>query len=171
MTRSWVSLHGAAGLLLCAAAMCSAFKPGAPKPAMPRPAGRSMAMCMGGGDRSDLRPRPQLPGAALGPLSPSEEARALETRVLRLERRVTQLNAMLEDLCSALLYCDDVALMERNARCIGEIYLDASFTSIRRPRVLRQEVVQIMNRHGITDKPLMYTWRNNRSSSDASRLD
>ena len=155
--------------LVCAVAVCSGFKPGATQSAWPRPLVRSMSMCMGS---HDLRPRPLLPGVVAAPTSASElEACARETRVLRLERRVTQLNAMIEDLCSALLYCDDVALMERNARCMGEIYLDASFTSIRRPRVLRQEVVQMMNKHGVANKPLMYTWRNNRTSHNAPRLD
>jgi len=154
--------------LVCAVAACSGFKPGAAQSAWPRPLVRSVSMCMGS---KDLRPKPLLLGVVLGPQSASElEACARETRVLRLERRVTQLNAMIEDLCSALLYCDDVALMESNARSMGEIYLDASFTSIRRPRVLRQEVVEIMNRHNVAGKPLMYTWKNNRTSSDASRL-
>jgi len=49
--------------------------------------------------------------------------------------------------------------------------LDASFTSIRRPRVLRQEVVQMMNPHSVADKPLMYTWTNNQLSGDVQRLD
>jgi len=154
--------------LLCAVAVCSGFKPGATQAAWSRPPVRSASMCMGS---SYLRPKPLMPGVVVGPQSASElEASARETRVLRLERRVTQLNAMIEDLCSALLYCDDVALMERNARCMGEIYLDASFTSIRRPRVLRQEVAEIMNRHSVVGKTLMYTWRNNRTS-DATRLD
>ena len=157
--------------LVCEVVLCGGFRPNAAQlPNMPaRPAGRSMSMCMGS---NDLRPKPLLPGVAPALLSPSDvDGRAMETRVLRLERRVTQLNAMIEDLCSALLYCDDVALMERNARCMGEIYLDASLTSIRRPRVLRQEVIQIMNRHGVVGKPLMYTWRNNRTSDGVKSLD
>ena len=156
--------------LLCEVVLCGAFRTGAAQlPHPPRPAGRSMSMCMGS---ADLRPKPLVPGVAPGPLSAADlESRALETRVLRLERRVTQLNAMIEDLCSALLHCDDVALMERNARSMGEIYLDASFASTRRPRVLRDEVVQIMNRHSVSDKPLMYTWRNKRSTGSVERSD
>jgi len=156
--------------LLCDVARSCAFRTGAAQlPVPPRPPGRTMSMCMGS---ADLRPKPLVPGAAPGTLNPADlESRVLETRVLRLERRVTQLNAMIEDLCSALLHCDDVALMERNARGMGEIYLDASFASTRRPRVLREEVIQIMNRHSVSDKPLMYTWKNKRSTGSVERLD
>jgi hypothetical protein len=157
--------------LVCEAVLCTGFKPVvASMPAMPaRPVVRSLSMCMGS---ADLRPKPVLSSVAPALLSsPVTDGQAMETRVLRLERRVSQLNAMVEDLCSAIVYCDDVALMERNARCMGEIYLDASFTSIRRPRVLRQEVVQIMNKHSVLSKPLMYTWRNERSSGNVQRLD
>jgi len=158
-------------VLFCKVVLCGGFGPGAAQlPPMPaRPPARSISMCK---SSNDLRAKPLLPGVKAVPLSPGDIASAAhETRVLRLQRRVTQLTAMIEDLCSALLYCDDVALMERNARGMGEIYLDASFTSIRRPRVLRQEVMQMMNKHGVANKPLMYTWRNNRTSHNAPRLD
>jgi len=156
--------------LLCDVALCCAFRPGvAQLPVPPRPVGRSMSMCMGS---ADLNPKPLLSGFAPGPLGPADpDSRALDTRVVRLERRVTQLNAMIEDLCAALLHCDDVALMERNARSMGEIYLDASFVATRRPRVLREELMQVMNRHSVADKPLMYTWSNKRSSGGVGNLD
>jgi len=113
----------------------------------------------------DLRPKPVMPGTPEPVLSFSvADVRSLQTQVTRLERRHLVLQALVEDVCSALLHCDDVALMERHARSMGDIYLDTGFTTTRRPRMVRQEIVQIMNRHNISNKPLMHTWKNNRFS-------
>jgi hypothetical protein len=38
---------------------------------------------------------------------------------------------------------------------MGDIYLDTGFTTTRRPRMVRQEIVQIMIHHNVSDKPLM----------------
>jgi len=159
-------------MLACAAA-CSAFRGLPALPAQPtcvyapQHARRRLQMSMSTPDLGDdglhLRQKPQAPGAAPPPSrSATADAQALDTRVMRLERRIIVLNALVEDVCSALLHCDDVALMERHARSMGDIYLDTGFTTTRRPRMVRQELVQIMNRHNVTDKPLMYTWKNTR---------
>jgi len=137
---------------------CSAFQSRVALPEIPFR--RHLQLCM---SSPDLRPKPLFPVLATvpsGDAGPSD--RVLETRILRLERRVAQLTSMIEDVCSALLHCDDVALMERQARGMGDIYMDSAFSTTRRPRMVRQEIVQIMNKHNISDKPLMYTWKNNR---------
>jgi len=91
--------------------------------------------------------------------------RKIETRVMKLERTVGGLENVVVELCSALLYCDDVGLMERQARQVGDIYLDADFETIRRPRMLRQEVMNMMNKNNMSTKPLMYTWQNVRGNT------
>ena len=91
--------------------------------------------------------------------------RDTDTRVMKLERTVGGLENVVVELCSALLYCDDVALMERQARRVGDIYLDADFETIRRPRMLRQELMSMMNKNNMSMKPLMYTWQNVRGNS------
>ena len=48
---------------------------------------------------------------------------------MKLERKIGGLESVVTELCSALLYCDDVALMERHARQVGDIYLDADYRS------------------------------------------
>jgi len=149
-------------VLLCGSALCSCFKPGVAQLPLPPSPRRVWSMCM---SEPDLRPKPLMPGMpAAVPGTTDAQFRALDTRMLRLERRHIVLQALVEDVCSALLHCDDVALMERHARSMGDIYLDTGFTTTRRPRMVRQEIVQIMNRHNISDKPLMYTWNNNRFS-------
>ena len=95
-----------------------------------------------------------------------------DIRILRLERRVNALTAAVQDICSAVMYCDDVALMEHNARAVGDIYLDSQLQTIRRPRLLRQEVGQIMLRHNISGRPLMNSWsRVPRAPSAADSVD
>jgi hypothetical protein len=91
----------------------------------------------------------------------------LDLRVMKLERKIGGLESVVTELCSALLYCDDVALMERHARQVGDIYLDADFSTIRRPRMLRQELISIMNKNNMSTKPLMYTWQNLRGNNRA----
>jgi len=77
---------------------------------------------------------------------------------MRLERRVSALESTLHDVCSALVMSDDVALMERQAVSIGDIYRDWSFNTARRPRVLRQEIMRAMHKNNMNVQPLMYTW-------------
>jgi len=91
--------------------------------------------------------------------------RDTDTRVMKLERTVCGLENIVVELCSALMYCDDVALMERQARRVGDIYLDADFETIRRPRMLREEVMSMMKKNNMTAKPLMYTWQNVRGNN------
>jgi len=91
--------------------------------------------------------------------------RDTDQRVMKLERTVKGLENIVVEMCSALLYCDDVALMERQARRVGDIYLDADFETIRRPRMLRQELMSMMNKNNMSTKPLMYTWQNVRGNN------
>ena len=63
-------------------------------------------------------------------------------------RRVSDLEAMLQELCDVILLCDDVALAEREALKIGPIFMDTSFSMYRKPRLLRQETQYLMHRHG-----------------------
>jgi hypothetical protein len=146
--------------LLCGSAVCSCFKSGVAQ--LPPPPRRVWSMCQ---SDPDLRPKPLMPGMSepVHAIS-AADVRTLQTQVMRLERRHIVLQALVEDVCSALLHCDDVALMERHARSMGDIYLDTGFTTTRRPRMVRQEIMQIMNRHNVSDKPLMHTWKKNRFS-------
>lgn len=125
---------------------------------------------------SEDAPKPEAPATPTSPCnSPYNEnereidsrirriqrsERSIELRCMQLERKVVGLENVVNELCSALLYCDDVALMERQARRVGDIYLDSDFSTIRRPRMLRQELMSIMNKHNMSTMPLMYTWQN-----------
>jgi len=82
-----------------------------------------------------------------------------DTRIMKLERKINELESVVQELCSALLYSDDMALMERQARCVGDIHLDQESGTIRAPRLLRQELIILMNRNNIPLKPLMNMWR------------
>jgi len=84
--------------------------------------------------------------------------RETDTRLMRLERSVSALECTLHDVCSALVMSDNVALMERQALAIGDIYCDGSFNTARRPRVLRQEIMRAMHQNNMNVQPLMYTW-------------
>ena len=76
-----------------------------------------------------------------------------------LARRVSMLETTLAAVFSSLLHCDDVALLERQASGIGDIYLDSGFTSTRKPRMLRPELRRIASTQGIVPLPLMHSWQ------------
>jgi len=93
--------------------------------------------------------------------------RDAETRLVRLEHKVLALESTVRELCSVIVYCDDIAFMERQARCLGEIYFDKEFEIIRAPRLLRQEIYQLAMKNNMTLQPLMHAW-NPRPGVDAS---
>ena len=82
-----------------------------------------------------------------------------DIRIVKLERQIKKLETVVQELCSALLFCDDIALMERQSRCAGAIYLHTDSGIIRAPRLLRQELSTIMHNNNMPKKTLMHAWR------------
>jgi len=83
---------------------------------------------------------------------------ALQKSHADLSRRVGVLENTMSEVLSCLLYCDDIALLERQASYIGDIYLDSGFTSTRKPRMLRPELRHVAETNGILMKPIMHSW-------------
>ena len=82
-----------------------------------------------------LLPRPRRP-CVTGEKWPVERYTrkdAIEQR--RLEGRVYRLECLVHDLCCAIVYCDDMALMEREILQIGDIHMDLS-SNMKRPPLL-----------------------------------
>jgi len=102
----------------------------------------------------EITPRPTRPTFRVT----TDAERDIDTRIMRLERRLCSIESTLHDVCSSIVMSDDVALMDRQALCIGDIYRDGSFNTVRRPRVLRQEVMRAMHKNNMNVQPLMYTW-------------
>jgi len=100
-----------------------------------------------------------------------QEVRESNNRIMKLERQVKSLESVVREVCSALLYCDDIVLMERQSRCVGEIYMDSDFSKIRTPHLLRQEISKAMQNHNIARKPLMYAWRSKKSHNTSVRIE
>ena len=85
------------------------------------------------------------PALSLCRPAPRQKVYAQPTRgenieMLRLRQRVDRLEKAISRVASAIIFADDVALNERAAYAIGNIYLDASLTSSRSLRLLRHEV-------------------------------
>ena len=78
--------------------------------------------------------------------------------IARLTNKVSVLEDTLAAVFACLLHCDDIALLERQASAIGDIYMDSGFTSTRKPRMLRQEIKGIAQAQGIQPKPIMHKW-------------
>jgi len=75
-----------------------------------------------------------------------------------LKRRVGQLEKMVEDLCGALLYSDDLSLLERNAAAMGSVYRDGSFTESREPVFARNRVESVLQTYGVFARPQPHRW-------------
>ena len=58
-----------------------------------------------------------------------------------------KLETVLAGISAAIMSADDVAFGERRATSMGEVYLDASLTTARRPRWLRRSIHDILTKH------------------------
>lgn len=65
----------------------------------------------------------------------------------RLSARMHTLERVLAGVSSAIMSADDVAFGERRATSMGEVYLDASLTTARRPRWLRRSIQEVLDKH------------------------
>ena len=77
---------------------------------------------------------------------------------VRLERRVRRLENILHELCSAIVYSDDMALTERQMLQSGAIYQDPNNETSRLPILLRRETADIAWRHGNPVSPPAHKW-------------
>jgi len=75
-----------------------------------------------------------------------------------LKRRVGQLEKLVEDLCGALLYSDDMSLLERNTAAIGSVYRDGTFMESREPAFARKRVESVLQAHGVSAKQQPHRW-------------
>lgn len=81
-----------------------------------------------------------------------------QSDVERLTRRVTLLENLVHDICSALVYCDDVALVEREMLSAGDIFMDLSSNVTRAPLLLRRSVADLSRKHGRPVSPPSHSW-------------
>jgi hypothetical protein len=81
-----------------------------------------------------------------------------QSDVQRLKRRVNLLENLVHDICSALVYCDDVALVEREMLSAGDIFMDLSSNVTRSPLLLRRSVADISRKHGRPVSPPAHSW-------------
>lgn len=105
-----------------------------------------------------LQPKPRRP-CVTGEKWPIEQftrADAKDTR--RLQGRVHRLETLVHDLCSVIVYCDDMALMEREILQSGDIYMDLSSTKIRKPLLLRRAIADLARQYGDPVGPPAHKW-------------
>ena len=106
-----------------------------------------------------LLPRPRRP-CVTGEKCPVEKYTrkdAIEQR--RLEGQVYRLECLVHDLCCAIVYCDDMALMEREILQIGDIHMDLSSNMKRPPLLLRRAVADLAWKHGRPVSPPEHKWQ------------
>jgi len=96
--------------------------------------------------------------AAATPPNTPRSASSDDVRLLRMERRLKVAEQTLADVCGALVYCDDLALLEREACRMGPVFLDGGFRSSRRPLLLRQHLKCVLAERNIVPTPPMHAW-------------
>lgn len=77
----------------------------------------------------------------------------------RISGRVQRLETLVHDLCCALVFCDDIALQEREMLASGAIWMDLSSEMKRRPLLLRRTVADIAWRHGTPVSAPEHKWQ------------
>lgn len=76
----------------------------------------------------------------------------------RLMGRVSRLETLVHELCSAIVYSDDMALMEREMLQAGAVHMDLSSNLTRQPVLLRRVVSDIARKHGQPASPPAHNW-------------
>ena len=109
-----------------------------------------------------LRAKPRLPCVvgekwSTSP-SPDQPLRSDKKDFMRLQGRVRRLETLVHDLCCAIVYADDMALVERQMLQSGPIYQDVTTENHRPPILLRRETADIAWRHGNPVSPPPHKW-------------
>ena len=74
-----------------------------------------------------------------------------------MERSVHLLRGYVEELSGALVFCDDMALRERDVlKVFDDIYINS--THRRRAKLLRREVHDAARRYGFEPRPIEHAW-------------
>ena len=105
-----------------------------------------------------LAPKPRIPCVQGEPWPVTIRTRGDAINERRVQGRVHRLEQLLNELCCAIVYSDDMALMEREILQVGNIYLDLSSNTTRRPFLLRREIADIAWKHGQPVSPPAHNW-------------
>lgn len=76
-----------------------------------------------------------------------------------LNREVLRLRKVIGAMSGALLFCDDMALRERELLTTLSLYADLNFSSVRSPALLRETLNSIMHEYSIEPTPLPRKWK------------
>jgi len=78
-----------------------------------------------------------------------------------LENRIKRLESILRDVCGAIMYCDDIAVMERRTAQDGVIYKGVQCSEHINPVFMRRAVHTILLDHQMIATSLKCTWQTN----------
>jgi len=78
-----------------------------------------------------------------------------------LENRIKRLENILRDVCGAIMYCDDIAVMERKTAQHGVVYKGVRYSEHRNPVFMRRAIHNILLDYQMIATPLKYTWHTN----------
>jgi len=82
-----------------------------------------------------------------------------EADFFALKRRVGLLENLVSELCGAVVYSDDMSVLERNtALGIGRVYRDASFSESRPPAFARKRIEYVLQKYQVTPKNQPHIW-------------
>ena len=91
------------------------------------------------------------------PPSP-KSARHFDEELHDLRSEIRVLRNLVQEVCGALVFCDDMALREHEMMANGLLYADLNFTATRRPVLLRHTVSQTLRRYGMHPTPIERHW-------------
>lgn len=81
-----------------------------------------------------------------------------DTEINNLKVDVVRLETLVRELCGAIIFSDDLIVLERQTAALGIIYQDGNFESRRNPVFTRHVINEILNKRGLVAVPFPHTW-------------
>jgi len=91
--------------------------------------------------------------AALAQTPPNSPSRHDTGELRKVQREVAMLRRVVEGLAGALVYCDDMALRERECVVDFRVHAELNLTAVP-PALVRPTVTRVLCEHGLAPLPL-----------------
>lgn len=75
-----------------------------------------------------------------------------------MRSEIRELRCMVTELCGALLFSDDMSMLERHTAEMGIVYRDKGFGSFRHPLFARAAIRDVLHLHALEPTPFAHSW-------------
>lgn len=86
-----------------------------------------------------------------------------ELDIMRAEIR--ELRDIVAELCGAILFSDDMSMLERYTAEVGVVYRDKGFKTFRHPLFARAAIRRVLEMHALQPTSFPHSWINNKNTT------